>query len=108
MANYLFISSRDPYEFRDTQHFLELVHGIKARNNGATVFLVQNGVLGARRGALYSDAYQRLAQAGVAVIADSFSLRERALGKLVDGVEVGDIDQLVDYMANPGTKIIWH
>lgn len=108
MAHYLFISSRDAYESPDHERLLELVHGIKARHNGATLFLVQNGVLSVRQGARHSDVYQRLARAGVAVIADSFSLRERAVGKLADGVEVGDIGQLVDLLVKPDTKAIWH
>jgi sulfur relay (sulfurtransferase) DsrF/TusC family protein len=107
MANYLFISSRDPYESSDSADLLDLVRDVKARNNSATLFLVQNGVLGVRQGARHSDCFQRLAQAGVAVLADSFSLRERAVAKLADGVRVSNIDRLVDLLVEPGTKAIW-
>lgn len=108
MANYLFIASRDPYESCDAQHFLDLVEGVRARTHRTTLYLVQNGVLGARAGAQHSGLYQRLAQAGVAVIADSFSLRERAIGKVAAGVTVSDMNQLVDLLVEPGTKALWH
>jgi predicted peroxiredoxin len=107
MARYLFISSRDPYDSPGGKEFLELVHGLRARENSATLFLVQNGVLNARRGALHSEVYRALAQNGVNVLADSFSLRERAIGQIADGVEIAGIDQLVDLMVEPQTKAIW-
>jgi len=107
MANYLFISSRDPYESPDSESFIKLVESIQARHHSTTVFLVQNGVLSARSGARHSEIIQRLARAGVTVIADRFSLRERAVGKLADGVAVADIDRLVDLMIEPDTKTIW-
>lgn len=108
MANYLLISSRDPYESPDAEQLVQLAEGLKARENRATVFLVQNAVLSARRGARHSGAYRRLAQAGVTVLADAFALRERAVGELTDGVQVGSIEQLVDLLVEPGTKAIWH
>jgi sulfur relay (sulfurtransferase) DsrF/TusC family protein len=107
MANYLFISSRDPYESSDSADLLDLVRNVKARNNSATLFLVQNGVVGARQGARHNDRYQRLAQAGVPVLADAFSLRERAVGKLADGIKVANIDRLVDLLVEPDIKAIW-
>ena len=108
MKHYLFISSRDLYESRDSGRLIELVADTRARQHRATVFLIQNGVLGARQGALHSECYQRLAKAGVKVIADAFSLRERAIGKLADGVESATMETLVDLLVEPGTKAIWH
>jgi predicted peroxiredoxin len=108
MAKYLFISARDPYDSPGGKEFLELVHGVRARDNGATLFLVQNGVLNARHGALHSEVYRTLAQNGVAVLADSFSLRERAIGRIAEGVKIAEIDQFVDLMLEPQTKAIWN
>ena len=79
MANYLFIESRDPYECADCARLLDLVGGVRARNHATTLLLIQNGVLVARPGALHGDRLSELARAGVAVLADAFSLRERAI-----------------------------
>jgi hypothetical protein len=47
-------------------------------------------------------------QSNVQVLADGFSLRERAIGSLVDGVKVSDMNELVDLLLGSGTKAIWH
>lgn len=108
MAKYLFIESRDPFDSADSQYFPDLVLGISARGNEATVFLVQNGVLPARKGSKHNELVSRLIQSKVKVLADGFSLRERAIGNLLDGMEISDMDQLVELLLEPGTKTIWH
>lgn len=108
MAKYLVIESRDPFDSSDSNYFAELVQGIAARGNETTLFLVQNGVLPARQGAKHNDIIAKLVLNKVKVLADGFSLRERAIGKLAAGVAVADIDRLVDLLMEPGTKAIWH
>ena len=108
MAKYLVIESRDPFDSSDSEYFSELVRGISKRENETIVFLVQNGVLPARKGSKHGDMITKLVRSKVKVLADGFSLKERAIGKLVDGVEVADMDRLVDLLLQPGTKAIWH
>lgn len=108
MAKYLVIESRDPFDSSDSSYFSELVQGIANRGNETTLFLVQNGVLPARKGSKHSDAIARLVQNKVQVLADGFSLKERAITKLAEGVQVADIERLVDILLEPGTKAIWH
>lgn len=108
MAKYLLIESRDPFDSADSQYFPDVVLGISARGNETTLFLVQNGVLPARKGAKYSEMITRLVKSGVKVLTDGFSLKERAIANLVEGVETVDVDRLVDLLLEPGTKVIWH
>lgn len=108
MAKYLLIESRDPFDSADSQYFPDLVLGISARGNEATLFLVQNGVLPVRKGAKHNETISKLIQSKVRVLADGFSLRERAISNLLDGVEVSDMDQFVELLLEPGTKTIWH
>lgn len=108
MAKYLVIESRDPFDSSDSSYFSELVQGISERGNETTLFLVQNGVLTARKGSKYNDIISKLIEGKVKVLADSFSLKERGIGKLVDGVNPTDMDRLVDLLLEPGTKAIWH
>jgi hypothetical protein len=44
----------------------------------------------------------------VKILADSFALRERAIPKPMDGVEIADMERLVQLLLEPGTKAIWH
>ena len=108
MAKYLLIASRDPFETNEIGHCYDLAKGLRREGNDVTVFLVQNGVLGARK-CTVSAAYTRLAEAGVTVLADSFSLRERGISgdRLAEGVQPGELETVVDHLAD-GRKVIWH
>jgi len=108
MAKYLVIESRDPFDSSDSNYLSDLLQGIARRGNGTTLFLVQNGVLPARKGSKYNNTLAELIQSNVTVLADGFSLRERSINKLVDGVQVSDVEQLVDMLLEPGTKAMWH
>ncbi len=108
MAKYLLIESRDQFDSLDSGYFSELVQGIAGRGNETTLFLVQNGVLPTRKGSRYNEVIARLVQDKVKVLADGFSLKERGIGKLADGVNISDMDQLVDLLLEPGVKTIWH
>lgn len=109
MSRYLFIESRDPFESRDVQFVAETAAALKRRGDDVTVFLVQNGVLAARKNARVSHL-PMLAEAGVLLLADDFSLRERGLREsdLTSGVKESGIGTLVDMLAMEETRAIWH
>jgi sulfur relay (sulfurtransferase) complex TusBCD TusD component (DsrE family) len=108
MAKYTLIASRDPFESKGSADYYQLASDLKREGNDVTVFLVQNAVLGARLGASAGDL-GKLTGAGVTVLADRFSLRERGIGteRLTAGVRASDIDVIVDHMAE-GRKVVWH
>jgi predicted peroxiredoxin len=107
MTTYVFIESRDPFESRDTQFVEETAIAEKERGHEVTVFLVQNGVLAARRS---TSRLKRLAEAGVTLLADDLSLRERGIrsDELAPEVHEAAIDALVEAIAQPNTKAMWH
>ena len=106
MAQYLLIESRDPFECNDVGYYYDLARGLVQAGNQVTLFLAQNGVLAARPSA-HSAALSSLAHAGVKVFADDFSLQERGIAKLADGVAAAPIDVVVDQLA-AGHKTLWH
>jgi sulfur transfer complex TusBCD TusB component (DsrH family) len=108
-ARYVFIESRDPFDSRDTAFVAEVATTLRQRGRDVTVFLVQNGVLATRAGAHGSEV-ARLAGAGVTVLADDFSLRERGIepDELTTGVREAPIEALVDLVTRRDTKTIWH
>ncbi len=108
MPKYLLIESRDPFDSNDTRFCCDLAQQLAAAKNEVTLFLVQNGVLPARTGAR-SDALTQTAGAGVKVLADSFSLKERGIAenRLASGVAAAPLDVVLDALAE-GTKVIWH
>ncbi len=108
MAKYLLIESRDPFDANDVANFCDLAEGLVREGSEVTLFLVQNGVLPARQGSR-SAALAGVAAAGVEVLADEFSLRERGIAAdgLADGVRGSALDRVVDEMAG-GAKVMWH
>jgi len=106
MAQYLLIESRDPFESNDVGYYYELANGLVDGGNEVTLFLVQNGVLSARP-STHSAALGALSQKGVTVLADDFSLKERGITRLAEGVATAPIDVVVDQLA-AGHKTLWH
>ena len=107
MTRYLFIESRDPFESRDTDFLEEAAIAVKERGHEVTVFLVQNGVLAARASA---RRMTRLIEAGVTLLADDLSLRERGIqvNELATSIRPSGIDALVEAIVQENTKAIWH
>jgi hypothetical protein len=108
MTKYLLIESRDPFESNDVGFYHDLARRLAAEGNQVILYLVQNGVLPTRSGALASGLAE-LVQAGVEVLADDFSLKERGIpaSRLHAGVKPSPLDVVVDGMAE-GCKVIWH
>ena len=101
------IESRDPQEAGSVGEFTDMARDLQAAGNEVTLFLVQNGVFAARKGFQGS----RLAQLGeVSVLADDFSLRQRGItdGEVAAGVRASGIGALVDLLAEPGVRAMWH
>jgi predicted peroxiredoxin len=108
MTKYLLIESRDPFDTNLIDDFMGLAKGLRGQGHEVTLFLIQNGVLPARKGPR-SQTLNDLVKAGVKVLADDFSIAERGIDskRLVDGVKTSNVDWVVDEMA-AGTKTIWH
>jgi hypothetical protein len=107
-TKYMFIESRDPYDSRDVAFAYDLAAGLAKAGHEVTLLLVQNGVFPARRGAKDLGLAAVLA-AGVKVLADDFSLRERGIAdaKLAAGISPTPLDVVIDHLA-AGHKTLWH
>ena len=108
MSKYLLIQSKSPWESGDVGRFYGLAQELRNAGAEVTFFLVQNGVMAARRGAK-DAAFDRLLGEKVRVLADDFSLRERAIGAtaMKSGVTPSPIDEVADLLA-AGAKALWH
>ncbi|HKP94816.1 MAG TPA: hypothetical protein VJ385_03565 [Fibrobacteria bacterium] len=106
---YLLIETRSAWEGGDVHGFLELAVELARQGNRVDLFLLQNGVLLARKGA---DARMGdLAHAAdVSLWADAFSLEQRSVSApaLHEAVRVGGMADLIRMLARPGCKPIWH
>lgn len=109
VGGYLIVESREPFGSRDVERMWDLAEELAKAGDEVTVFLVQNGVLPVRATSAAANRVADLA-GRVRVLADDFSLRERAIRpeELAEGVRVSSVDELVDLMLADGSKVIWH
>lgn len=108
MEHYLIIETRDPSESTDTRSMAETVKGLSAHGHRVTVLLIQNGVMPARKGSTFQHGLTMFKHANVKILADRYSLQERAITEIGDDIEPTDMDHLVDVLMEPHTKAFWH
>ena len=108
MSNYVLIDSRGPFENADLEHLPKLAESLVAAGHAVTVFLLQNGVLGARRGSRLATYVAHLSRQHVQVLADDDALRERAVAHIADGVRRSSLDELVGLLMERPTRVLWH
>lgn len=108
MTDFCFIESNNLLDGGDVAIQIETACALAKRGHDVTLFLVQNGVMPARRGAR-NDLLTTAANAGVRILADDFSLRERGIGNedLASGICASPLESVVDSLA-AGAKTIWH
>jgi sulfur relay (sulfurtransferase) complex TusBCD TusD component (DsrE family) len=108
VSNYVLIDSRGPFENADLEHVPRLAEQLASAGHSVIVFLLQNGVLGARPGSRVASYLAHLGKHRVQVLADDDALKERAVAKLTDGVRRSNLDELVGLLMERPTRVLWH
>jgi predicted peroxiredoxin len=108
MGRYVMIESRDGFDDNSSQRYRALASGRAREGNEVTLFLVENGVLAAREKARPTGLAEAQS-AGVAIRADEFALRERAISsdRLAPGITAAPLGELVEALAS-GSRTMWH
>ena len=107
MSNYLLIESHDAFETQKAHKDFVIAAGLAKAGNDVTLFLVQNGVLSARKNAR-SESLQKAINDGVKVLSDAFSLKERGISDtdLMAGTRSAPLETVIDRMVD-GSKTLW-
>src|SRR5262245_37330982 len=108
MTTYVLIESRDPFNCEQVAANCKLASDLARRGHTAVLYLIENGVLAARstaRHALLSEAVS----AGVQVLVDDFSIRERGIAQaeLHSHVRTAPLDTVIDHLER-GSRVVWH
>ena len=109
MSNFVFIESRDPFDSPDTSSVSKAAVALRKEGHTVTVFLVENGVLGARKQATRSQV-PAIVESGVTVLADHFSLQKRGISmeECAPGLQAGSIAHLIELIVKDNTKAVWY
>ncbi|MBW6470686.1 MAG: DsrE family protein [Methanosarcinaceae archaeon] len=107
MTKLLLVLSKDPF----TTEIPELVTdiAIEAKGKGADVslYLIEDGVTVARHGG-FSERIVEIQQEGIKVFADDKSVLSRGIyDKLIDGVEIKEIETLLDFIVDDYDRTAW-
>ena len=105
---YLLVDSRDLQEYSGSDFILQTAAGLKQKGNEVTLYLIENGVLAARKGAAVSKRLSETAKAGVKVLAEDSSLLTRGVTALADGVDKATLDTLADLVVDGCDQVIWY
>ena len=108
MTHYLILESRDPYDFTDWSNMQQVITDLKRGGHEVTLFLLQNGVLPARKGTPFENYFTEIHALGITTFADFFALQERGIQELSNYVEKSNLDHLIQLCLTPNTKSIWH
>lgn len=108
MTHYLILESRDPYDSADWVDMQQIIMDLRKAGHNVTLFLLQNGVLPARRGTSFEEYFAKLEVLGVNTFADFFALKERGIQNLSIHVEKSNLDHLIQLCFASDTKSIWH
>jgi hypothetical protein len=106
MAEFLVFASRSPWEWGGGRTASDLAFELATAGHSVTLYLVQNGVLAAREGVRELPLERGLPR--LRVVADDFSLRERAIGagSLRKGIQPASIESAVELLAR-GARAFW-
>ncbi|MFY9268805.1 MAG: DsrE family protein [Candidatus Manganitrophaceae bacterium] len=107
MPHYLIVDSRDLTEYTNGRYIQKVASKLKEEGNDVTLFLIENGVIAARKGSEIGKNLTTLSQGGTKVLVDDISCKARGVAQLAEGVAESTVDQLADLIAEGSDKVIW-
>ena len=101
MSKYLLIEASDPFTSTAVLRHVDLAVALRRSGSDVSLYLVQDGVLPCRSGADGEALHEALA-AGIEVLADDFSLRERGIAAtdVARGVRPAAIELVIKRLAD--------
>jgi sulfur relay protein TusB/DsrH len=109
MSRYLLVETKSPLD--GGQYAFELGGQLRELDHEVTVYLLQDAVFAARRSFEAGQALiEQAGRAGVRVLADAVSARQRGVvgDRVSPGVSVSDMGEMVDLLMERADKAIWH
>jgi sulfur relay protein TusB/DsrH len=108
MARYLIVDSRDLTEYTSGKYIQKVAGKLKEDGNEVTLFLIENGVIAARKGGEIGKNLTDLSKRGATILADDVSCKARGVAQLADGITQANVDQLADLITEGSDKVIWY
>jgi len=108
MAKYLIVNSRDLQEYSGSQFILNLAGQLRKKRHEVTFFLIENGVLSARKGSQFNTSLQTLSKEGTRVLAEDLSLKARGISQMGEGISPSNMEELATLVMDGCDKVMWY
>lgn len=108
MKQYLIVGSRDLTEYVNGQYVPFMVNGLREKGHGVTLFLIENGVVAARKRSKAGKVLNGLIEKGAQVFAEDVSCRARGIEQLDGKIRLSNLDSLADWIAGGFDNIVWY
>jgi sulfur relay (sulfurtransferase) complex TusBCD TusD component (DsrE family) len=108
MSRYLVVGSRDITEYAGGESLFDLAESLGKNRGDVLLFLVENGVLSARKNSRIARRFPDLQSVGVRILADDVSCRSRGIDHLPEGIRLSGMDELADAIALGFDNIYWY
>ncbi len=108
MAHYLIVNSRDLTEYTSGRYIQKVAGALKENGNEVALFLIENGVIAARKGSAAGKELATLSRKGAKIMADDLSCQSRGVMHLEEGISLSNMDHLADMISEGSDKIMWY
>ncbi len=108
MAHYLIVNSRDLTEYTSGRYIQKVAGKLKEDGNEVALFLIENGVIAARKGSDVGKGLATLSRRGAKIMADDISCQSRGITQLEEGISMSNMDYLADMISEGSDKVMWY
>lgn len=107
MTKLLLVLSKDPFTTEIPDLVIEIATEAKGKGADVSLYLIEDGVTAARNGE-FGERIAGIQEKGIRVFADDKSVLSRGIyDKLIDGVEIKEIETLLDFIVDDYDRTAW-
>lgn len=107
MTKLLLVLSKDPFTTEIPDLVIEIAIEAKGKGADVSLYLIEDGVTAARNGE-FGERIAGIQEKGIKVFADDKSVLSRGIyDKLIDGVEIKEIETLLDFIVDDYDRTAW-
>lgn len=107
MTSLLLILSKDPFTTETPDLVIDIANEAKTQGADVSLYLIEDGVTAARNHQ-FGQKLADIRKKGIRVFADDKSLLSRGIyDKLIEGVEIKEIDTLLGFIMDDYDRTAW-
>lgn len=107
MTNLLLVLSKDPFTTEIPDLVIDIANEAVDKGSDVSLYLIEDGVTAARKSE-FGKKLGAMQQKGIKIFADDKSVLSRGIyDKLVEGIEIKEIETLLDFIVDEYDRTAW-